>query len=94
MTTPTWSDQPNVKDLDFYTKPTYDCPKCRTALTHEMSELMLLASDVLADRCSICGVYIVLNLLHGRVVIEGFLTRPELDSRLTELAQEFKSSTE
>ena len=89
MNKPTWLLEVTVNN--FYDKPGYECPKCRTKLLFEQSPELIAASDVIADRCPDCETYIVINMLNeSPVLLEGYITRDELEERFLDLSSQFK----
>jgi DNA-directed RNA polymerase subunit RPC12/RpoP len=64
-----------------------ECPKCHLSFTLDSEPKIIMASDLLVDRCPYCEIRILVNMTEGDpVYIEGF---PEMDlihARINELS--------
>ena len=47
--------------------------------------MVMVASDAMADLCPKCHVFVVVNMMNGRVIFEGFERGEDKDERLLEL---------
>ncbi len=45
----------------------------------------MLAADVMADLCPECRLFLVVNMINGRVIFEGFKRSEDKDGRLLQL---------
>jgi DNA-directed RNA polymerase subunit RPC12/RpoP len=69
----------------------YECPKCEARLKLEMDPLLILACEILADKCPHCNTYIVINKMDVLTVkIEGFTNFEQSEARLSELGPTIK----
>ena len=84
MATPTCTYEANVGQ--FYNSNQAQCPRCQTSFLVDAPPLQILASDVMADLCPACGLFVLINLLQGRVIFEGFLSSEDQDARIKELS--------
>jgi len=86
MGNPKWLSK--TPATEFYESLAYDCPKCHTRLRLEGDPKIVLASDIMFDRCPDCDTYIVINMLEGTsVIIEGYPDSDQMHARSKELTE-------
>ena len=75
-----------VNGGQFYNGKGYvECPRCHTSFRFDAPPTVMLASDAMADLCPKCHVFVVVNMMNGRVIFEGFERGEDKDERLLEL---------
>ena len=83
-----------IEANNFYNKPGFECPKCRTKIPFEQPPLQLLASGALAvfQKCPSCETIIVVNMFGGTpILIEGYKTIDEAYLRVQNLGSGAKN---
>jgi hypothetical protein len=71
----------------FYSGNGYvECPRCHASFWLDALPLLVLASDAMADLCPECRLFVIVNMMSGRVIFEGFERSEDQDGRLLELS--------
>jgi hypothetical protein len=72
----------------FYSGNGYvECPRCHASFRLDALPLLVLASDAMEGLCPECRLFVVVNMMSGRVIFEGFKRSEDQDGRMLELRE-------